>query len=212
MGTRHLYAVLTALLWCTWACTQSDVHGSADAAVDRDANLGQAGTGAAGHAANSCGLPLSEPVGRPAEKACATSPLAQNLPDASTTPCSIDADCSGGLHCFHGECGADSCHQDSDCDPGSACACAADYYGGNALHGNLCIKANCRIDADCQRAGGTACSPSYGERCGATTGYFCHSKLDTCQSNSDCCGQLQTCLYAPELGHWACQAVTVCNG
>jgi hypothetical protein len=43
-------------------------------------------------------------------------------------------------------------------------------------------------------------------------GYYCHGPADDCQSDTDCCGSTPACRYQPALGHWACQAVVVCNG
>jgi hypothetical protein len=44
------------------------------------------------------------------------------------------------------------------------------------------------------------------------TGFFCHSAEDTCNTDSDCCSSTPACRFQSELGHWACQAVMVCNG
>jgi hypothetical protein len=91
-----------------------------------------------------------------------------------------------------------------------ACACSSQLGGGNARSGNLCITTGCRLDSDCGPGG--VCSASNGNRCGGLQGFYCHSAADTCLTSSDCCGSTPLCVYQATLGHWACQAVTVCNG
>ena len=165
-----------------------------------------------GGGVNACGkTPLSKAVGRPTIVACPESPLAENWHDAGVMTCVSATDCPGGEMCLKGMCGPDECHLDTDCSSGFACACAAGYYGGNAIHGNPCVPAQCRIDADCKTPGGT-CAPSFSGRCGALSGYYCHSPADTCNTDADCCGSTPNCSYQPTLGHWACQSFTVCNG
>jgi Cys-rich repeat protein len=181
---------------------------------------GGTATGGAGGATGSGGAgacpakPLSTPQGRPTPKACSVSQLEMGLSASGPAPCAAKTDCPAGpgerSTCLNGQCSADACINDSDCPSGQACGCAADYYGGNAQHPNLCFPAQCRVDADCPAGG--VCEPSYGGPCGGLTGFFCHSASDTCNSSSDCCGNLSACLYQPELGHWACQAVMVCSG
>jgi hypothetical protein len=99
---------------------------------------------------------------------------------------------------------------DSDCPDGQACGCAS-QFGGNAIHTNLCISTGCRSNSDCGENGVCSESISTG-RCGGIAGYYCHAPEDECNTNADCCTSLPLCGYQPALGHWACQAVTVCNG
>jgi hypothetical protein len=172
---------------------------------------GVSGVGGTGQV-NDCGVKaLSKPQGRPENNACPQSPLAKNYPDAGSMACSQAADCTL-RQCLHGKCSADECVIDSDCSTGSACGCAADYYGGNGVHGNPCVMAQCRVDVDCGPVGSGFCSPSFGERCGGLTGYFCHSSADTCNTDADCCGSTPACRYQSTLGHWACQSIIACNG
>ena len=105
----------------------------------------------------------------------------------------------------------DQCLTDDQCATDTACACASEFHG-NAIHTNQCVPAQCRVDSDCGAAG--TCSPSSSGHCGSLTGLFCHTPADTCASNADCCGDSSRplCGYQAELGHWACQAVIVCNG
>ena len=168
---------------------------------------GGAGASAAG-ASNTCGHPPSMPTGRPEAVACPASTL--NAP--SPSPCSVDSDCSDAgsdVRCLHGKCSVDQCQVDADCATGTACRCAAEQHG-NIVGTNSCVPSGCRVDADCG-PGGT-CSPDYSGWCGSLSGYECHSATDTCRSDADCCGDPPECDYQPELGHWACAALTVCNG
>jgi hypothetical protein len=105
----------------------------------------------------------------------------------------------------------DQCSSDSDCGAGDSCACATAFHG-NAIHTNACIQSDCRIDSDCGPSG--LCSPAYGGYCNSFTGLHCRSAADECTSNSDCCADptRPVCGYAPELGHWTCTAIVVCNG
>jgi hypothetical protein len=105
----------------------------------------------------------------------------------------------------------DQCTTDDQCAGGTACGCASDFFG-NALHTNTCVDAQCRVDSDC--GVGNVCSPSFSGHCGSLTGYFCHSSADECLASGDCCADpaRPTCQYSTQLGHWACQAVIVCNG
>jgi hypothetical protein len=171
--------------------------------------LGGSGSGSAG-SPSACGGARSAPVGRPTASACpVTSP---NTPNASPHACVTDSDCAdaGALpRCLSGTCGFDQCLVDSDCPSGQACGCS-DQQGGNIIHTNSCVPAGCRVDADCGTNG--TCSPDASARCGSLSGYQCHAAADTCNSDADCCGSTPRCGYQPELGHWACAAIAVCNG
>jgi len=173
---------------------------------------GEPGTSQAGSGGQAaCGGAKSTSQGRPVAVACTPVP-ADLTPDAGSLSCSTDADCAAidaFEHCFHGKCGADQCLSDTDCSNGDVCRCWTDQRG-NAIFGNSCVPAGCRVDADCGPGG--SCSPTFGNPCRTVTGYQCHSAADTCHSNGDCCGDTPVCDYQPELGHFACQAITVCNG
>jgi len=127
--------------------------------------------------------------------------------------CTTPADCGSAGAVFHGclgrTCSFDECLTDADCPDGQACGCA-DQFGGNALHYNACVPAQCRIDSDCGQGG--LCSPSGNSYCGSLTGYYCHSPADTCTTDADCCEPTPRCFYTPALGHFACQAQTICGG
>jgi hypothetical protein len=142
------------------------------------------------------------------------SPLAT---DAGAVSCSSLSDCQpdGSITyytaCLSGACSVDQCLTDSDCGPGMICACPDQLGGGNIAHlGNVCLMTQCQVDSDC--GPDQACSPSTADRCGALQGFFCHSNADECLTNVDCCGSTPICGYQPTLGHWACQAASVCNG
>jgi hypothetical protein len=151
-------------------------------------------------------------VGRPQAVACpATSAADLGVAGAGPIACQVDTDCPtiSGLSCLHGVCNVDGCLVDADCPSGSACRCAS-QQGGNIEHRNACVPVQCHVDSDCGANG--ACSPSFSGYCGSLAGYNCHSSADTCNSNADCCDTTPECQYQPALGHFACQAFTVCSG
>jgi hypothetical protein len=163
----------------------------------------------------SCRATLSAPnpnEGRTLASCPATPPSYYLGPDAGVVTCRADADCSNAgstEHCFRGQCNADQCLEDSDCPGGQACACrgtADPRFGGNE-----CVEAPCHVNPDCGPQG--VCSPSFSDTCRTRVdGYHCHSAADTCNTAIDCCGASPTCLYQPDLNHWACQAQPVCVG
>jgi hypothetical protein len=123
----------------------------------------------------------------------------------------LDGSTNVYLACLDGVCSVDQCHTDSDCLGGMLCACADTLGGGNIAHlGNVCMATQCQVDADC--GVGQVCSPSKATYCGALQGYFCHTSADECLTDSDCCGSAPVCGYQSTLGHWACQAASVCAG
>jgi hypothetical protein len=150
---------------------------------------------------------------------------------ASSTlrPCTTDMDCAGigfgqpgpPVTCVDSPagkvCGADQCATDADCAPGSACVCLADVVirppgngsGGLRPYSNQCLPADCRVDSDCGDHG--ACSPTKNLYCSVTIiGYQCHTCEDSCVDDADC-EQGSYCVFAPEVGKWACTAGT-CAG
>jgi hypothetical protein len=190
--------------------------GGAAASAGVGGAAGSAGSTAA--AGSACGSPLSTPVGRPTASACTATSFPTPNPNAPA--CTGDGDCAdagAASYCLGDQCGLDQCLVDSDCPSGQACRCA-NQQGGNALHRNSCVPTGCRVDADCG-PGGT-CSPDISGFCSSLTGYQCHSSLDTCHSDADCCDNTpdtppdarRRCGYQPELGHWACAALLLCNG
>jgi hypothetical protein len=156
----------------------------------------------------------SEPGSRPTAVACNATP--SYLPDAGDASCTTSADCAdaGALGyfkaCLGGKCAIDACLTDSDCPSGQACGCST-QFGGNAIHTNACIPAECRVNTDCGSGG--ICSPAQIGYCGSLSGYYCHSTADTCTTAADCCDRsTPACEYEPTLGHFACQANSVCGG
>jgi hypothetical protein len=105
---------------------------------------------------------------------------------------------------------ADQCTTDDQCSSGAMCGCST-YFNGNVIHSNLCIATQCQVDNDCGPGG--FCSPSFTGHCSSLTGFYCHTTADSCSSNACCTDPARPlCEYAPQLGHWACQSVIVCNG
>jgi len=171
--------------------------------------VGSAGSGPAG-SPNACGGSRSMPVGRPTASACAATSF--GTPNATARACAVDGDCADAgadTRCLGGKCGFDQCLVDADCASGQACRCS-NQQRGNALGGNSCVPTGCRVDADCGPRG--TCSPDTSGHCGSLGGDQCHSAADACNSDADCCGSTPRCGYQPELGHWACAAIIVCNG
>ena len=171
--------------------------------------IGSSGSDSAG-SPSACGGSPSLPVGRPKAPSCAATPV--DTPGPSAHACTVDGDCADAgadARCLGSKCGFDQCLVDSDCPSGQACRCS-NQLRGNVFAGNSCVPTGCRVDADC-RPNGT-CSPDTSGRCGSLSGYQCHSASDTCNSDADCCGSTPRCGYQPELGHWACSAVILCNG
>jgi hypothetical protein len=113
-------------------------------------------------------------------------------------------------------CSIDQCLTDGDCAAGQACGCA-NQFGGNVRHGNLCVATACHVDTDCGAAG--LCSPATNNRCSSLSGYHCRSTADRCRTTADCPAENDggitiptSCAYVPEVDHWQCAAVAVCNG
>ncbi len=151
------------------------------------------------------------PGDRPQAVTCPATTFGQPV---TSVPCTTLADCqdAGGYYqaCRASQCSADACLTDSDCPTGEACGCSSDF-GGNAIHTNTCIPAQCRIDSDCGPGG--ICSPYRSDFCNSLSGYYCHSAADECTTNANCCDpDKPSCKYQPTLGHFACEAVTACNG
>ena len=141
---------------------------------------------------------------------------------SSADACHVPADCTAGLDgfCRYGAsgcaCAYDDCLTDADCAAGTACSCDANR-GGAGASGNptKCVPANCRVDADCGAGGFCSQSGSTGGPggCGAfVTGFFCHTPDDECGNASDCGSLGMACVYSREVGHWVCEAVTICAG
>jgi hypothetical protein len=200
------------------ACLLAGAHCGGTTTTGTDAGVGEAGGGLDGGsdspaAGGMCPARLdAPPVGRPVAKACAaTNPGLFGMPDGGATTCTVDTDCTPPFHCLGNRCGPDQCLTDGDCPNGTACGCS-DAFRGNAMHTNLCISATCRVDADCGPSGVGVCSGMTGGACGGLSGFICRSAADTCHADADCCSAAPSCQYQPTLGHWACQAISVCNG
>jgi hypothetical protein len=127
----------------------------------------------------------------------------------SAGECVSDADCTAqdNGRCWDNRgswfCTYDSCYSDSTCNDGGPCACE----GESGSPGNACLPGNCQTDANCGSKG--YCSPTFGG-CGRYSGviaYYCHTAADTCLDDADCIDPTVGggyCMYAPEVGHWAC--------
>jgi Cys-rich repeat protein len=135
---------------------------------------------------------------------------ADAAPSCNTSADCADAGAFAKLTCLQGHCTPDECLADSDCASGMLCACNSEISNGLRVWQNLCMATQCRLDSDCGT--GEVCSPSNGSYCGGLQGFFCHTPSDTCLTNSDCCGATPTCAYQSAVGHWACQALSVCAG
>ncbi|MBV8760837.1 MAG: hypothetical protein JO257_26320 [Deltaproteobacteria bacterium] len=102
--------------------------------------------------------------------------------------------------------GSDECLSDADCASGGVCSCAGKTFEYAHATRNICVQANCRTDADC--TGGYLCSPSNadGGPFYGVQGYYCHTPHDQCTVDSECNdnGRAGYCMFAPEVGHWAC--------
>ena len=143
-----------------------------------------------------------------------------NIPGGMAVNCTTDSDCGsdGGypaMHCLRHICGYDQCLADTDCPSNSVCGCSS-QFGGNILHTNICVPSSCHVDADCASG---FCSPANNNRCGSLTGYHCRGPADGCEVESDCLHpgggappSAMTCQYAPEVSHWQCAPIIVCNG
>ena len=196
--------------------------GSAGTSVGTGGTISQAGAAGSGGRV-SCGDACSVPPGRPVAMACPATdvsrfgPVAGGAGGASDgASCTVDADCTGidpqllSTHCLNGQCGPDQCLTDSDCPTGQACGCAS-QFGGNAVHTNRCVASNCRVDKDCGQNG--VCSAIDTGYCGSFDGFYCHMPDDQCHTDVDCTNMIAPrCTYIPMLGHWACEAASVCAG
>jgi hypothetical protein len=204
---------ISLLLASAWFALLGATHCGGEAQSAGVANAGAGTTGSSGSGAagspSACRGPLSTPVGRPQAVAC---PATAIVAPVVSPACSADSDCAdaGFNRCMLGKCSPDECLTDSDCPSDNTCSCSGQLRGNVRGRGNSCLPTGCHVDADCGPGG--ACSPSTSGRCGSLTGYQCHSAADTCHSDADCCGNTPQCGYQPELGHWTCAAITVCNG
>lgn len=192
-----------------------------------DGGAGSAGSTGGVHSTGVT-TPASHLPSEPA--ACAPRP-AVNCPQQTTLPgCKLDSECTAGIN---GRCQTvyasgsatcacvyDDCVTDADCAAGTACYCMPTTGGAGFMGAATeCLTSNCRTDADCASG---FCSPSIypggpGGCGGKVFGNDCHTSSDECGNDSDCVldngGSLgAACVYAPELGHWACKAFSVCAG
>lgn len=138
------------------------------------------------------------------------------IPPVDAGGCSSDSDCKSGVNgrCFPNEwggssgCSYDECFTDSECPAGATCLCRSSSTDNTA---NACVPpGNCTVDSDCGPGG--YCSPSW-ETCNRPTPYYCHTKRDTCITDSDCyvvdasecyIAQAPPCEYDPQAQRWQC--------
>ena len=134
---------------------------------------------------------------------CRVTPLASCAYPVLNEACASDADCTAapGGSCRHDvhftECAYNECGDTGGCRPAARCVCAGVRQ---------CISADCFGDGDCTT--GYRCEPSLALECGnlnPPAGYHCHAPSDECQSDADCAGS--SCVFDPELSHWACRDV-----
>jgi hypothetical protein len=209
---RHLM-LLAFASGCLAACSGGSLTGPRlDAGSDVEPVSGD-------DAGNCSGIPRSgtevPTTHRPTAIACSPTTNGPPVPDGGTQECATNADCAndaGSLFttCLRGRCAFDQCLSDADCGNGDVCGCASDYYGGlGEYNSNVCVTANCHVDADCGPGG--YCSPSQGGHCESFTGFYCHTKADTCvdQANDCVCGDI--CVYSPTVGGFTC-ALEICGG
>jgi hypothetical protein len=119
------------------------------------------------------------------------------------------ARCTGVTATTRGDCTFDQCNVDSDCPGFAVCACsgAVRGYAGQSP-GNACVASTCRTDSDCGAGGRCAASAGAGGPFYGIGGYYCHSAVDECQSDSDCCVTTPGayCAFDPTANHWACSS------
>jgi hypothetical protein len=128
--------------------------------------------------------------------------------------CKRHADCTQGTNgrCITGSlgrgsgsyyfCTYDVCATDADCDPGKVCYCTQEQSAQCFSLGN------CQTDADCGGGATSYCSPAYGGDCGgyrSYSGYYCHTRKDTCVDDSDCTGK-DYCDFDVVDGRWECKS------
>lgn len=173
--------------------------------------VGGSSSGAVTCAGSGKGTPAETPAEHRSAPATCTRTVVTGFDGGS---CNGDADCQDAslgpnAHCVEHVCGEDECLVDADCAAGTICICSSDVGGGNGLHVNRCVPSNCTTDGDC--GSGNYCVPSRGY-CGGADGFYCTSGSDTCVvPQSDCACGGNACVYAPEVGHFACGATT-CSG
>jgi hypothetical protein len=110
-------------------------------------------------------------------------------------------------------CTYDACTHDSDCQPGTLCACHGSPYTVNG--GNTCFPGNCRIDSDCGPGGYCSPSPDMNSCSGTLGGYYCHVPGDRCVNDSDCPSTPLgpgICTYTAAAGRWTCGVAQACGG
>jgi hypothetical protein len=168
------------------------------AACERDADCGAFPGGACTPRIEGGGQ-LCYPTGE-----CRITPMQGCAYAVLSQACERDADCAAapGGSCrrtiSHTECAYNQCDASSDCGPGARCEC----FGVRQ-----CIPADCFADDDCDA--GYRCEPTLALVCGnlkSPVGYHCHAANDECQSDADCDGL--SCVFDPELSHWACRATS----
>ncbi len=155
---------------------------------------------------------------RPASPAACPPQPPSDCPAGFSGSCAKAGDCTAGfngacvLNGTQCACQYDACRTDADCGPGTDCECHSRGAAGSSGSPTVCVPSNCRVDADCASG---YCSPTFGY-CGGITGWFCHVSGDECGNGTDCAapvnGNVPSCSYSPEVGHWTCSTVPFCSG
>ncbi|MDB4933488.1 MAG: hypothetical protein JWP87_460 [Labilithrix sp.] len=216
-----LFAFLLAALALPAACggtatSISDADASPDAASANAPDASSADSSSPDASTDAAKITTHAPaVHRPAPVSCTHTRGAGDFDvTLQFAACKSDAECINGDNgrCLSSKGGAqtntcsyDTCFDDSACS-GKVCTCR-ESPASNAA--NRCSAGNCTIDANCGAGG--YCSPSvdpdktnYG-----ITGWWCHTRKDTCADDADCTSSTNTnakCAYDPSSAHWACSS------
>lgn len=111
---------------------------------------------------------------------------------------------SGSCHCLA------QCNQDSECQTGQICLCAAGIpkqdgrLDWNSI--NRCIPADCVDDSECPD--GLRCKVAH-DICFSPEALFCTTPADDCQADSDCAADY--CRYDTTEELWTCDSPAICE-
>ncbi len=161
-----------------------------------------------------CGGPF-DAIYRVARVACAYEHHFPPCPEGGPEDCGFDGACQPGESCVDysgsGSCYClAQCNQDSDCQRGQICLCAAGIPkqdGRLAWNGiNRCVPADCADGCECPD--GQGCKVSH-SACFSPEALHCTTAGDDCQANSDC--KTDYCRYDEVEELWTCDSPAVCE-
>jgi hypothetical protein len=160
-----------------------------------------------------CGDDSFDAIYRVARVPCAYEHHLPLCPEGGPEDCGSVGACQPGESCVDsfGYCYCMAqCNQDSDCQSGQICLCAAGIpaedgrASWNAL--NRCVPADCADDCECPD--GLRCRVS-DDICSSPEALHCTTPADDCQAASDC--KTNYCRYDEVEELWTCDSPAICE-